>query len=341
MPLDPLLTNSYDYHLPKELIAQKPIYPKERAKLLIYNRKTRNIIHSNFGEFPNFIPDGTAILFNNTKVIKARLFGKKETGGAVEVLINRPLEGNSISLFVRGKVRAGIKIYFKNGLSLQITELLDDGSRVGIFFHNSKPLEFYKLVELIENIGHVPLPPYIDREDNESDEVDYQPIFAKEIGAVASPTASLHFSQEMLEKVKSKFQTAYITLHVGAGTFKPVEVENIQNHKLHKEIFSISQEAKQLIDSSTPILAVGTTVTRSIEYYIRTKEIVGEADIFLHPLNPPHRVNYLLTNFHLPKSTLLMLVASFIGLEEVKRIYQEAIKERYRFFSYGDAMLIM
>lgn len=335
------LVESYNYQLPDRLIAKEPIYPKESAKLLVYKRENREIIHTTFGELLNFIPEKTSILFNNTKVIKARLFGKKESGGAVEVLINRPVGEFDISLFIRGKVRVGTKIYLDNNLKLLVTQLLPDGSRVGRFLRFEKELNFSELVDYIENIGHIPLPPYIDREDKKSDEVDYQTVFAKERGAVASPTASLHFSEEMLKEVEKRFETAYLTLHVGAGTFKPVDVDDIRKHNLHKEIFSISDKAKEIIDSNKKILAVGTTVTRTVEYYSRTGEREGDADIFLHPNNPPLRVDYLLTNFHLPKSTLLMLVASFIGVDEVKRVYQEAIEREYRFFSYGDAMLIL
>ena len=339
--IDEFQVESYNYQLPKNLIAKEPIYPKEKAKLLIYQRNTKNIIHTTFGELLNYIPEETSILFNNTKVIKARLFGNKSSGGAVEVLINRPLSDNEISLFVRGRVRIGTEIYFENGLQLIITQLLQDGSRVGQFFYKGLTLSFPDLVNRIEAIGHIPLPPYIDRDDRLSDEVDYQTVFAKEIGAVASPTASLHFSEEMLNKIEKEFDIGYLTLHVGAGTFKPVEVQDIREHQLHKEIYAISQKGKKIIESQKPILAIGTTVTRTVEYFIRTGKTKGEADIFLHPNNRPQRVNYLLTNFHLPKSTLLMLVASFIEIDEVHRVYKEAIKNNYRFFSYGDAMLIL
>jgi S-adenosylmethionine:tRNA ribosyltransferase-isomerase len=333
--------DSYDYEFDNSLIATKPIYPKESAKLLVYKRETGEIIHSNFGEILNFIPENTAIVFNDTKVIKARIFGKKESGGKVEILINRPMEDKKISIFIKGRVKVGTKIIFEKELSLSVLELLDDGSRLGEFFVNGKKIDFSELVNIIENIGHIPLPPYIHREDSREDEVDYQPIFAKNSGAVASPTASLHFSEEMLKEVEKRFENSYLTLHVGAGTFKPVEVDDIREHSLHKEIFNISKEAEDLINSDRNILAVGTTVTRTIEYFWRTKELSGEADIFLHPKNRPERVKYLLTNFHLPKSTLLMLLSSFIGIDEMQRIYGEAVKERYRFYSYGDAMLIL
>ena len=184
----------------------------------------------------------------------------------------------------------------------------------------------------------MPLPPYIKREDEKIDEIDYQTVFAKKEGAVAAPTASLHFSPELLEKIKKK---AYLTLHVGAGTFKPVEVNDIREHKMHSEFFEIPKETAKILDSDEEIVAVGTTVTRTVEYYARTKRLLGECDLFLNPLNPPIRVNHLLTNFHLPKSTLIMLVAAFIGRKKTLELYEEAIKRNYRFYSYGDAMLII
>lgn len=333
--------DSYNYDFDESLIATKPIYPKESAKLLIYFRETKEIIHTNFGDIIKYIPDNTSIIFNNTKVIKARLFGKKESGGKVEILINRPLDNERISLFVKGRVKIGTKISFSNDLDLEILELISDGSRIGKFSESGKALCFSNLIKILEEIGHIPLPPYISRDDESADEVDYQTVFAKESGAVAAPTASLHFSDEMLERLEEKFQTGYLTLHVGAGTFKPVDVEDIRKHSLHKEIFQIGEETKNMIDSDSKILAVGTTVTRAIEYYLKTGKISGEADVFLHPNSKPKRVDYLLTNFHLPKSTLLMLVSSFISIDETQIIYKEAIENRYRFYSYGDAMLIL
>lgn len=341
MKIDEFLVESYNYELPESLIAKEPIYPKESAKLLVYRREKREITHTTFGELLKFIPETTSILFNNTKVIKARLFGKKESGGAVEVLINRPVGDFEVSLFIKGKVRVGTEIYFENDLKVSVVELISDGSRVGKFSRFGKDLNFLEVVEIVEKIGHIPLPPYINRDDRESDEVDYQTVFAKERGAVASPTASLHFSEEMLKEVEKRFETAYLTLHVGAGTFKPVDVDDIRDHNLHKEIFTISDRAKEIIDSENRVLAVGTTVTRTVEYYKRTGEIKGDADIFLHPNSRPLRVDHLLTNFHLPKSTLLMLVSSFIGVDEMRRVYREAVENKYRFFSYGDAMLII
>ena len=187
----------------------------------------------------------------------------------------------------------------------------------------------------------MPLPPYIKREDNKNDEYDYQSVFAQNIGAVAAPTASLHFSSKMFKKLQEKFECSSITLHVGAGTFKPVEVDDIRQHIMHAESYNIPKKTKKILQSEKNILAIGTTVTRAIEFFQRTNKLSGLCDLFLHPDNPPLRVNYLLTNFHLPKSTLLMLVASFIGIKKTLELYNEAIENRYRFYSYGDAMLIL
>ena len=336
-----LLVSSYDYNLPQKLIAKYPVTPRDIAKLLVYDRKKDKITHTVFKNILDFIGDKTFI-FNNTKVIKARIFGIKESGGKVELLLNRPFKEGFL-VYIRGKVRKGTKLYFDEGLIAEVMELLDDGSRVVNFkwkMENGKwkILEFLELIKILEKIGHVPLPPYIKRDDEKIDETEYQTVFAKKEGAVAAPTASLHFTEELLNKIEKK---AYLTLHVGAGTFKPVEVEDIRKHKMHSEFFEIPKKTSEILDSNEEIVAVGTTVTRTVEYYARTKKLSGECDLFLNPLNPPIRVNHLLTNFHLPKSTLIMLVASFIGREKTLNLYKEAIKSNYRFYSYGDAMLII
>lgn len=336
------LTSSYDFFLPKELIATHPASPRDSAKLLVYNRETDEISHVKFWDLEKFIPKECALIFNDTKVIKARLFGKKESGGKIELLINRALNAYDINVYIRGKVKAGTKILFDENLVAEVKELYDDGSRVVHFYINNKILRFEELLPIIEKIGHVPLPPYIQREDNKKDEEEYQSVFAKEEGAVAAPTASLHFTKEQHKRVCETFAHAFVTLHVGSGTFKPVECDTITEHPMHSEYYAISDEAKKLLDSSRAILSIGTTSTRTIEFYARNKDIVnGEANLFLHPNNRPLRVNHLLTNFHLPKSTLLMLVASFVGLEKTQELYKIAIEKEYRFYSYGDAMLIL
>ena len=339
--LDPLKTSSYDYFLPKELIAFSPAVPADSAKLLVYDRKNDKITHTTFTHLLDFIPKDTNIFFNDTKVIKARIFGHKQSGGKIELLLNKPLPNNEFLSLIRGKVKVDTKLLFDNGLTAKVVGLNKDGSRVVKFYLQNKICDFLKLVQILNDIGHTPLPPYINREDNSKDEKDYQTLFAKKYGAVAAPTASLHFTNTLLNNLKQKFPTHYITLHVGAGTFKPVETEDILEHPMHSEYFEIPTNLKEIIDSNQTILAVGTTVTRTIEYYHRTKKLNGECDLFLNPNNKPQRVNHLLTNFHLPKSTLIMLVASFIGLEITMRLYEEAIKNKYRFYSYGDGMLII
>ncbi len=244
-------------------------------------------------------------------------------------------------MMIRGKVKVGTKLSFQEDLVADVLEVNEDGSRVVNFYQNGKKLDFLSLVDILNKIGHLPLPPYMNREDEEKDNKDYQTLFAKNYGAVAAPTASLHFTEELLESLNKKFNVDYLTLHVGAGTFKPVDAEDILSHPMHSEYFEIGIDAKKSIDNAKKVLAVGTTVTRTIEYYARTNKIQGECDLFLNPANKPIKVDYLLTNFHLPKSTLIMLIASFMGLEKTLEVYNEAIKEKYRFYSYGDGMLII
>jgi S-adenosylmethionine:tRNA ribosyltransferase-isomerase len=339
--LDPLKTSSYDYELPKELIANHPVSPADNARLLVYNRATDTITHTTFKNLMDVLPQNLSIFLNDTKVIKARIFGTKETGGKIELLLNKPLFMDRYLVMIGGKVKVGTKLFFDENLNAEVLEVNEDGSRVVTFSQNDKKLDFLQLVEILNKIGHLPLPPYMNRADEKKDEQDYQTLFAKNYGAVAAPTASLHFTPELLEKINAKYDVNYLTLHVGAGTFKPVDVDDILNHPMHSEYFEIGIDAKKALDKAQKVLAVGTTVTRTIEYYARTNKIQGECDLFLNPANQPIKVDYLLTNFHLPKSTLIMLIASFVGLEKTLEIYHEAIKEKYRFYSYGDGMLII
>lgn len=341
-----LLTKNYDYDLPKELIATTPVHPRDNAKLLVYNRKTDTLTHSTFKHLLEFLPKECEVFLNDTRVIKARIFGHKQTideslGGRVELLFNKPLDAHHYLVLIRGKVKIGTRLIFENHLVATVTQLHDDGSRTVTFTHEDTPIRFEDLVLLLDKIGHIPLPPYMQREDNKEDERDYQTLFAKNPGAVAAPTASLHFTPELFEALQRRHQIHKITLHVGAGTFKPVESEAILDHPMHSEYFNIPQASASILDSATPILAIGTTVTRTVEYYVRTGQTEGECNLFLNPNNPPQRVTHLLTNFHLPKSTLIMLVSAFIGREKTLQLYHEAIEKKYRFFSYGDAMLIL
>jgi len=337
-----LLTQSYDFTLPEELIATHPASPRDHAKLLIYDRKTDTITHDHFYNFEKYIPENAALIFNDTKVIKARLFGFKPSGGKIELLINRALNANDINVYIRGKVKVGTVINFDEALTAEVKILNEDGSRVVNFSQEEIALRFEALLPIIDKIGHIPLPPYIQREDNEEDASEYQTVFAREEGAVAAPTASLHFTDEQHVRICKNHKHAYVTLHVGSGTFKPVDATVITEHPMHSEYYNISDAAKKILDGNLPVLSIGTTSTRTVEFYDKHGKVQsGEANLFLHPNNRPSRVNHLLTNFHLPKSTLLMLVASFIGLEKTQKLYSEAIKEKYRFYSYGDAMLII
>ena len=243
---------------------------------------------------------------------------------------------------MRGKVLVGNIITFQSNIKVEVLTLQDDGSRIVKFYKDKKELDFLTLVDILNNIGHLPLPPYLKRDDEKSDNINYQTLFAKNYGAVAAPTASLHFTDEQHRRVCKNHKHAFVTLHVGSGTFKPVECETITEHPMHSEYYEISDKAKKILDSKIPVLSIGTTSTRTIEFYDKHGKLQkGEANLFLHPNNQPSRVNHLLTNFHLPKSTLLMLVASFVGVEKAQELYKIAIEEKYRFYSYGDAMLII
>lgn len=347
-----LLTQSYDYTLPEGYIATSPVHPRDHAKLLVYDRRTDTITHTTFQHLLDFVPKECDVFLNDTRVIKARIFGHKEAfgvgkdgtpqgGGKVELLFNKPLDAFEYLVYIRGKVHVGAKLSFDEELVAIVTALHEDGSRSVQFEHQGATIRFEDLVLVLDKIGHLPLPPYMHREDNKDDETDYQTLFAKNAGAVAAPTASLHFTPSLFEALEERHKTHTITLHVGAGTFKPVDAKNILEHPMHSEYFDIPQSSAEILESKKPILAIGTTVTRTVEYYARTQKTQGECDLFLNPSNPPQRVTHLLTNFHLPKSTLIMLVSSFIGREKTLYLYQEAISKGYRFFSYGDAMLII
>jgi S-adenosylmethionine:tRNA ribosyltransferase-isomerase len=336
-----LLTKNYDYALPEGFIATTPVHPRDHAKLLVYERETDTITHTTFQHLLDFVPKECDVFLNDTRVIKARIFGHKPSGGKVELLFNKPLDAHHYLVLIRGRVKIGTELIFDDTLKATVTGFNEDGSRIVTFTHQDREIRFEELVLVLDTIGHIPLPPYMQREDNKEDETDYQTLFAKNAGAVAAPTASLHFTEALFSALEKRHQTHKITLHVGAGTFKPVEVEKILEHPMHSEYFHISPETAKALDSNKAILAIGTTVTRTIEHYVRTHKTQGECDLFLNPHNPPQRVTHLLTNFHLPKSTLIMLVSGFIGREKTLQLYKEAIEKKYRFFSYGDAMLIL
>lgn len=345
------LLESYNYILPQELIATHPASPRESAKLLVYNRKKDSIIHSDFFHFFDFIAPDTLFVLNNTKVIKARLFGHKvhpdtqNIGGKVEVFYHRHLGENRFLVQIRGRVREGGKIALNPSFSLRILRCLQSGLREVEFYLDHCIASVSEVLSQIQLLGHIPLPPYIKRSDEAFDELQYQSVFASQLGSIAAPTASLHFSE--IEYLKTHYDHCFITLHIGAGTFLNVEAPNICDHEIHTESFLISKESWEKISHSQNVLCVGTTATRVVEYlhrsnpYFSNDQLSGECDLFLNPLNPPQKINALLTNFHLPKSTLIILVSSIVGRKKCLEIYQEAIKHQYRFYSYGDGMLIL
>lgn len=335
------LLESYNYELDSNLIANTPIIPQSKAKLLIYIRNKNKIIHTTFKDFFNYIPKDCLIVLNDTKVIKARIYGKKiNNGGKVELLFHKELINNTFLVQINGKVKVGDKLIFKGDLESKILELLDDGLRVVSFSVKNKILDKQNLLDILDSIGYMPIPPYIKNNNYKDNIKSYQSVFAEHKGSIAAPTASLHFSKEDLEKLET-FNHCFITLHVGAGTFFSIKTEDIRKHIMHTESFEIKNSARNKIDKATKILCIGTTTTRCIEHYIRTSQTKGECNIFISPFNKPKKVDYLLTNFHLPKSSLIMLVAGFIGLDKTKELYKTAIDLKYRFYSYGDGMLIL
>lgn len=334
------LLESYDYHLPSELIAKYPLLPKEDAKLLVFHKKTQEITHTTFKKLFDFIPRDYLFVFNNTKVIKARVFGRKFSGAKIEILFHKNTHRGFL-VQMRGKVKTGDLVFLEQDYSARVLEILENGYRIiECFYKNQKIENFF---EMCEKIGHIPLPPYIKREDEVTDTLEYQSVFAKYYGAIAAPTASLHFSSSMMEYVKNNYEQTFLTLHVGAGTFAGVECKDIREHKIHSEILIADNQTIQKIKKAKQILCIGTTAMRSVEFLARqnVESYEGECDIFLHLGNLPIKTTALLTNFHLPKSTLIMLVSSMVGLDTCKEIYQQAIKNHYRFYSYGDGMLII
>ncbi|PAF48139.1 tRNA preQ1(34) S-adenosylmethionine ribosyltransferase-isomerase QueA [Helicobacter sp. 12S02634-8] len=341
------LLQSYDYALPKALIASYPASPKESAKLLVYDRTKDSLIHSDFYHIFDFIPPKALIVLNDTKVIKARIHSKKESGGSVEILFHHQISDGLYLVQMKGKVQAGMVLSLKNGYMCQIKALQEGGYRHVIFLKDNRALGLSEVLEMLERYGQMPIPPYIKRPSSELDSSEYQSVFAKNYGAIAAPTASLHFSTTGLERLKKEFQHCFLTLHVGAGTFAGVEVADIREHQIHTETLCIPTQTMQALDGAREILCVGTTALRSVEYYKRLpprtkqEDLFALCDIFLHLGNPVLHTQHLLTNFHLPKSTLIMLVASMVGLEKCKELYGIAIKNSYRFYSYGDGMLIL
>ena len=332
--------SSYDYELPPELIADRPVPDRHSSRLLVYNEATGEVIHSTFRNLPKFLPDHSTLIFNRSRVFPCRLLGKKITGGEAEVflLTVTPVDGTYEALIrTTGKKKLGDTFHFGE-LSARIEKINGQGT-----FQVSFNVDQDGLIGMLEKIGKIPIPPYIrDGESDEQDKKTYQTVYAKETGSVAAPTAGLHFSHELLKELEEKGHTlASVTLHVGMGTFAKVQVENILEHKMHEEIYTIDADNLAKIKSAKFRIAVGTTSLRTLESYTRSGEPASATSIFLHPGVEVKSIDALITNFHLPKSTLLMLVSSLIGREKTLELYRIAVKEKYRFFSYGDGMLIL
>ncbi|WP_394754009.1 tRNA preQ1(34) S-adenosylmethionine ribosyltransferase-isomerase QueA [Crenothrix sp.] len=332
----------FTYQLPEALIAQMPLPDRTASRLLLMNKTTGQLQDRQFADFIDELNENDLLVFNNTKVIPARLFGKKRTGGRVEILIERMLDNHNAIAHLRASKSPKLNslIDLDAGYYCEVLARHDD-----LF-----ELQFSgaSLPALLEHIGHIPLPPYIKRADDANDLMRYQTVFAQETGAVAAPTASLHFDLSTLDNIKHKgIQTAFVTLHVGSGTFQPVRVENLSEHIMHKEYFAVSQEVVDAVFAARirrgRVVAIGTTAVRALESASRQGTLTasfGDTDLFITPGYRFKSVDAILTNFHLPESTLLMLVSAFAGYEPVMRAYHHAIEQSYRFFSYGDAMFI-
>ncbi len=334
--------SDFNYQLPDALIAQKPLVQRDSSRLLCMDKSTGVIQDNSFTDFINLIHDNDLLVFNNTKVIPARLYGKKQSGGKIEILIERVQDPHHAIAHIKASKapKPGTVIELNDGYICQVLGRIDD-----LF-----QLEFadIPLMSLLDKIGHIPLPPYITRADDESDLTRYQTVFAKELGAVAAPTAGLHFDLAMMDLIKAKqIQTTFVTLHVGSGTFQPVRVENLAEHLMHKEYCAVTQSTVDAVKATRAkggrVIAIGTTAVRALESASKSGELIagfGDTDLFITPGYQFKSVDAMLTNFHLPESTLLMLVSAFAGYQPIMKAYHHAIDQSYRFFSYGDAMFL-
>lgn len=336
--------SDFNYNLPEELIAQVPLEKRDESRLMILNRKTQTIEHKSFKDIYDYLQPGDCLVRNNTKVLPARLYGKKETGANIEFLLLNRIEKDDWETIVRpgNKLRPGTRVVFGNGiLKAEILEIMPGGTRKVRFEYDGI------FNEILDKIGLMPLPPYIHEELKQRDR--YQTVYAKYDGSAAAPTAGLHFTDELLKKLEEKgVQIANVTLHVGIGTFRPVKVETIEQHEMHSEHYYIKQEDVEKINKAKKeghrIISVGTTSCRVLETVsdengmLKAQE--GDTQIFIYPGYKFKCIDGLITNFHLPESTLLMLVSALANKEFVMGAYEEAVKEKYRFFSFGDAMFI-
>jgi len=343
-----MLTADFDYDLPQELIAQTPLPKREQSRMMILHRRTGEIIHSRFEEFPDYLNKGDVLILNNTQVIPARAWGKIE-GKEIEFLFLKESQEGSWEVLCRPakKARLGDVISFSPGFEGKIAKVEPEGKRVIRFSSGD-------VLSKLKKIGFAPLPPYIKRKKKNvelraQDLERYQTVFARKEGAIAAPTAGLHFTPQILERIKTKrVQVAEISLNVGLATFQPVRAKRIEDFRMLEETYSVSRGASQTINEakkeSRPIIAVGTTSVRALESAFKSGKIHpgrSSTNLFIYPGYEFKAVDRLLTNFHLPKSTLLMLVAAFTGLDFVKKVYQEAVRQKYRFYSYGDCMFIL
>ena len=336
-------TQDFDFELPQELIAQHPA-PQRTASRLLDGRSAK-AVHRVFSELPDLLQAGDLLVFNDTKVVKARLFGEKATGGKLELLIERVVSGREVvaHMKVSKKPRIGDWVHLFSDSQDIRAQLIGrwPNEHGGLFRFELSHDPYF----VMEKFGHVPLPHYITHTDEHDDEQRYQTVFAKHPGAVAAPTAALHFDEALFAQLEAKgIQKAFVTLHVGAGTFQPVKVETIADHTMHFERYSIAPETLQAIEickaKGGRVIAVGTTTVRTLESYAKNQQIHGDTNIFITPGFDFQIVDMLITNFHLPKSTLMMLVSAFAGYEHIIGLYKAAVREQYRFFSYGDSMLL-
>lgn len=338
-------TDDFDFDLPEELIAQTPLERRDASKLLVLDKTTGEISHRHFTDVIDYMEKGDTLVLNDTKVMPARLYGvKEETGAVIEVLLLKD-EGNNVWECLTKpakRIKEGTTVSFGDGkLKAKCMEVLDEGIR-------KFKLEYKGILyEILDELGEMPLPPYIHEKLKDKDR--YQTVYAKNVGSAAAPTAGLHFTKDLLEKIKDKgVNIAYITLHVGLGTFRPVNVEDVTKHKMHSEYYVMSADVADLLNKTKEeghkIISVGTTSTRTLEtiasLYGKFKECSGWTDIFIYPGYEFKGIDYLITNFHLPKSTLVMLVSALAGKDNIMKAYNEAIENKYRFFSFGDSMLI-
>lgn len=349
--------SQFSFNLPKDLIASYPSQNRDESRLMVVNRQTGEIEHKIFKDVLNYFDEGDAVIMNNTKVFPARLYGRKEkTGAKIEVFLLRELNKDArlwdVLVDPARKIRVGNKLYFKdnNDDDVLVAEVVDNTTSRGRtirFFYDGTDEEF---AAVLDQLGNTPLPKYIDRESEPLDRERYQTVYASQIGAVAAPTAGLHFSKELLKRLEIKgVDFAEITLHVGLGTFRNIEVEDLSKHKMDAEYFRITDQASEVVNkakrASKRVCAIGTTSMRTIESGVSAESMLKKAEgwtnLFIYPPYDFSIANSMITNFHLPKSSLLIMICAFGGYELIMEAYQVAIKEKYRFFSYGDAMMII